>query len=161
MSRALAMVRTLFWLALLVTLVSLMAPADAVLAAKVWAASWLPMAATLDALDTTAYSDKLVHASLFALLGWLGARSWGLAAQRWRLVVGLLLLGALTESLQSLIPGRSASLGDWLADASGLAVGLLLWPSAAVSAAVSARVATRFCAASAALRDAPQSLRKR
>lgn len=135
----LAVLRVLFWLALCATLVCLLAPANAVLAAKVWAASWLPMAATLDAMDATTYSDKLVHASMFALLGWLGARSWLLAPQRWRLVIGLLLLGVLTEALQSLIPGRSASLGDWLADALGVAAGLLLWPPAAVAAHGTAR----------------------
>lgn len=142
MNRTLAVARALFWLVLLITLVSLMAPADTVLAAKVWAASWLPMAATLDAVDATAWSDKLVHASMFSLLSWLGGRSWLLARQRWRLVVGLLLLAALTEALQSLIPGRSASLGDWFADVLGLAAGLLLWPPAAVSE----KPATRFFA---------------
>ena len=131
MMRALAIARALFWLALLVTLVCLLAPASAVLAAKVWAASWLPMAKALDTMDASTYSDKLVHASLFALLGWLALRSWLLARQRWWVVAGLLLLGALTEALQSQIPGRSASLGDWLADATGLAVGMLWWRPAA------------------------------
>lgn len=127
MTRALLIARILFGIALLVTLVCLLAPAEAVLAAKVWAASWLPMAAALDAADATAWSDKLVHASLFAVLGWLAARAWLQPGQRWRVVVALLLLGALTEALQSVIPGRSASLGDWLADATGLAAGLLWW----------------------------------
>lgn len=128
--------RGLFILALLATLVCLLAPASAVLAAKVWAASWLPLAAALDAADASAYSDKLVHASLFAVLGWLAVRGWVLAPQRWRLMAGLLLFGVLTEALQSQIPGRSASLADWLADALGLAVGMLLWrPAAAPQAA--------------------------
>lgn len=130
MTRALVIARVLFGIALLVTLVCLLAPADAVLAAKVWAASWLPMAAALDAADATAWSDKLVHASLFALLGGLAARSWLQPGQRWRVAVALLLLGALTEALQSVIPGRSASLGDWLADAAGLALGWMLWQPA-------------------------------
>lgn len=120
----------LFWLALMFTLVCLLTPADAVLAAKVWAASWLPMAAALDAADATAYSDKLVHASLFAVLGCLAARSWLQPGQRWRVVLALLLLGGLIEALQAVIPGRSASLGDWLADVLGLAGSLLLAPPA-------------------------------
>ncbi|RID99981.1 hypothetical protein D3F03_06295 [Simplicispira hankyongi] len=128
MRRALLIARVLFTMALLVTLVCLLAPANAVLAAKVWAASWLPMATVLDAADATAYSDKLVHASLFAVLGGLAARSWQQGRQRWWAVAALLLLGALTEVLQSAIPGRSASLGDWLADALGLAGSLLLVP---------------------------------
>ena len=130
MTRALLIARILFGVALLVTLVCLLAPADAVLAAKVWAASWLPMAAALDAADATAWSDKLVHASLFVVLGCLAARSWLQPGQRWRVVLALLLLGGLTEALQSVIPGRSASLGDWLADALGLALGWMLWQPA-------------------------------
>ena len=138
----LAVLRTLFGLALLLTLVCLLAPADAVLATKLWAASWLPMAAALDAADASAYSDKFVHAGLFALLGALAVRSWLLAPQRLRVVVGLLLLGVLTEALQSRIPGRSASLGDWLADALGLALGFLLARPASVPvrAALGARL---------------------
>lgn len=126
MTRAQAVARVLFAIALVVTLVCLLAPADAVLAAKLWAASWLPMAAALDAADATAYADKLVHASLFALLGALALRSWLQAGQRWHVVAGLLLLGLLTELVQARIPGRSASAGDWAADAMGLAAGLLL-----------------------------------
>lgn len=130
MTRALLIARIFFGLALFVTLVCLLVPASAVLATKVWAASWLPMAAALDAADATAYSDKLVHASLFALLGCLAARSWLQPGQRWRVVLALLLLGGLTEALQAVIPGRSASLGDWLADVLGLALGWRLWPPA-------------------------------
>ena len=130
MTRALLIARILFGLALLVTLVCLLAPASAVLAAKVWASSWLPMAAALDAADATEWSDKLVHASLFVVLGCLAARSWLQPGQRWRVVLALLLLGGLTEALQAVIPGRSASLGDWLADALGLALGWMLWQPA-------------------------------
>lgn len=128
----LAFLRTLFVLALLVTLVCLLAPAEAVLAAKVWTASWLPMASAIEAMDASAYSDKLAHASLFAVLGWLAARSWLLPRHRWYALAGLLLVGALTEWLQAFVPGRSASLGDWVADALGLCAGLLLWPAAPV-----------------------------
>ena len=85
------------------------------------------MAAALDAADATEWSDKLVHASLFVVLGCLAARSWLQPGQRWRVVLALLLLGGLTEALQAVIPGRSASLGDWLADALGLALGWMLW----------------------------------
>lgn len=122
--------QVLFWLALGATLVCLLAPASAVLSAKVWVASWLPMASAIDRLDATAQSDKLVHASLFVVLGALAARGWPRPRQRWRALAGLLLLGVLTEALQSLIPGRSASLGDWLADALGACVGLYLRPLA-------------------------------
>lgn len=127
MNRALLAARVLFGIAVFITLVCLLAPGDQVLAAKVWAASWMPFAAALDAADATAYSDKLVHAGLFAVLGGLAARSWLQPAQRWWVVVALLLLGAQTEVLQAFIPGRGASVADWLADALGLAVGWVLW----------------------------------
>lgn len=127
-------VQVLFWVALAATLVALLAPAHAVLAAKVWVASWLPMASAIDQLDATAQSDKLVHASLFVVLGALAARSWPQPHQRWRALAGLLLLGVLTEALQSLIPGRSASLGDWLADALGACAGLFVRPLAPAGA---------------------------
>lgn len=136
--KSLRIIRVLFWCAMAVTLVCLLSPADAVLAAKVWVASWLPYSAQLDAADFTSHSDKLIHASLFALLGWLGARSWMQQRQRWGLVAGLLVLGVLTEALQSQIPGRSASLGDWLADAFGVAAGLLSAPPAVVGNIMSA-----------------------
>lgn len=135
-SRRWRAVQVLFWLALGTTLVCLLAPASAVLSAKVWVASWLPMASAIDRLDATAQSDKLVHASLFVVLGALAARGWPRPRQRWRALAGLLLLGVLTEALQSLIPGRSASLGDWLADALGACVGLYLRPLAPAGGAV-------------------------
>ena len=123
-------VQALFWLALVFTLVGLLVPASAVLQAKVWMASWLPMAAAIDSLDPSAHSDKLVHGCLFAVLGALAARSWSQPNQRWRTLAALLLLGVLTEVLQSFIPGRSASWGDWVADAVGACAGLFVWPLA-------------------------------
>lgn len=126
MTRALAIARSLFAVALCITLVSLLAPGNDVIEFKGWVATWLPMASVLDAADATVHSDKLVHATLFALLGWLAARSWLDKRQRWWALVGLLLLGVATELLQSLVPGRSASVGDWLADAVGLVCGFWL-----------------------------------
>lgn len=130
LSKSLRIARILFWFSVVVTLMCLLTPAEVVLAAKVWVASWLPFSAALDAADFTSQSDKLIHAGLFGLLGWLGARSWVQLRQRWGLVAGLLLLGVLTEVLQSMIPGRSASLSDWVADAFGVFAGLLNGPSA-------------------------------
>lgn len=130
LSKSLRIARILFWFSVVVTLMCLLTPAEVVLAAKVWVASWLPFSAALDAADFTSQSDKLIHACLFGLLGWLGARSWVQLRQRWGVVAGLLLLGVLTEVLQSMIPGRSASPGDWVADAFGVFTGLLIGPSA-------------------------------
>ncbi len=126
--RLVIMARVLFAMALAFTLICLLSPADVVLAAKNWAALWLPLAAALDAADASAHADKLVHAGLFTMLGFLAARAWLQPGQRSSVVVVLLLLGAATEVLQGFIPGRGAALGDWLADALGLAVGFLMAP---------------------------------
>ena len=116
-------IKVAFWVAVIVTAIVLLVPGDTVLAAKVWVASWLPMAAALDAADVTEHADKLVHASLFAILGALGRRGWLQADQHWRVLAFLLGLGVVTEALQSLVPGRSASIWDWLADAIGVLLG--------------------------------------
>ena len=116
-------IKVAFWVAVIVTAIVLLVPGDTVLAAKVWVASWLPMAAVVDAADVTEHADKLVHASLFAILGALGMRGWQQADQHWRVLAFLLGLGVVTEALQSLVPGRSASIWDWLADAIGVLLG--------------------------------------
>jgi VanZ family protein len=76
-------------------------------------------------------NDKLLHLGAFLGLGVLLA---GAAALRsrptWPLYGGLFLLalvyGALDEATQRLVPGRTAEVNDWLADAVGVALGLLL-----------------------------------
>ncbi|OZE33347.1 MULTISPECIES: VanZ family protein [unclassified Rhodococcus (in: high G+C Gram-positive bacteria)] len=69
------------------------------------------------------HSDKIIHFLLFAVLaytsrlagiGWAGTAAW---------VLGF---AAISEVLQAILPlGRSGSLADALADAAGVAVGLL------------------------------------
>ncbi len=74
--------------------------------------------------------DKVVHASVYALLAFL--LDWGLQARReWPVyrrhgLVFLLLLafGASDEWHQSFVPGRDASALDWLADVVGTLAGL-------------------------------------
>ena len=76
-------------------------------------------------------SDKLQHAASFAILvglGWLGR-----FRSMWRLALGLVLLGAVIEVLQSFTSTRTAECGDLLADMLGVCVGL------AVAAAVERR----------------------
>ncbi|MCA9188435.1 MAG: VanZ family protein [Pirellulaceae bacterium] len=81
-------------------------------------------------------SDKLMHLIAYGILAALlacvllnGRRVswWGTGA----LVAGLSLHAAVDEVTQKLIPGRYASVADWLADMSGvilgLTVGYLLW----------------------------------
>lgn len=134
MRRAFAWVRKLFWLELAITLVLLLSPASAILTFKIWLASWVPMAETIDAMDATANFDKVVHCTLFLLLGFLAVRSWKAGSERRRLFVALLLLGVVTEILQAFVPGRDASIFDLMADTLGLCLGMFLgapasmWP---------------------------------
>jgi VanZ family protein len=69
--------------------------------------------------------DKLVHGGLFVALALSG--SWA-AIRRAVLAVLLLVYAAGSELLQT-IPAlqRDGSIGDWLADAVGVLLGLLVW----------------------------------
>jgi VanZ family protein len=78
-----------------------------------------------DVPDSPPGVDKAVHAGLFLLLAvtgrWAGAR-------RGVLAVVLVLYGAGSEVVQGLdVVGRSASVGDWLADVAGALTGLAGW----------------------------------
>lgn len=94
-----------FWLAVGLSLVVLFAPGDAVPPAP-------------------AGTDKVVHVGVFLLLALTGVLS---GFPRLRLALGLLAYGALSEAVQA-VPtlGRGVSIGDWIADAVGVAAGLLL-----------------------------------
>lgn len=117
----------LFWLSLTATLVMLLAPAETVLQIKIWLADWLPFVQQLDALDATQHSDKWIHFGVFALLGWLGSQAWHMkSVARHPLLIGLLFMAVGTECIQHWVPGRSASVGDLLADLAGLMLGLLV-----------------------------------
>lgn len=116
--------RLAFVLALLVTLVSLLTPGEQVLAFKQWVYRWIPFAVQLDAADITHSSDKLVHAALFACMGFLAVCGWAQRRQLAWVLLGVLWLAPQTEWLQAYIPGRGASLADALADVLGLAVGV-------------------------------------
>lgn len=117
--------RLLFWLGLLLALVALLAPAQALFDAKIWVASWLPFAAQIDTFDAVRNVDKWVHLGIFAVLCGLGSRAWRPAPWR-RLIVGLLCIAILTECLQHHVPGRSASFADLLADLAGLVLAMLM-----------------------------------
>ena len=114
-----------FYLALAVTLALLLAPGDAILRGKIWLAHWLPFGSALDQFDATRFSDKLVHGSLFLMLGALATYIWWrLPVFRW-VILGLVALGAGTEVLQHFIPGRGSDPLDFVADMVGLAIGHL------------------------------------
>ena len=74
--------------------------------------------------------DKLVHALLYGILAWLVAR----AEPRWiasptraaPVFAALAAFAAADEWHQQYVPGRSASVDDWAADAVGAALALAL-----------------------------------
>ncbi len=77
-------------------------------------------------------ADKLAHGGLFLILGW--SLAWGRESTGSSLPGLLFLLigvgyGALDEWHQSFVPGRDASVGDWVADSAGVMLGLVLFSS--------------------------------
>ena len=69
-------------------------------------------------------NDKVVHGTLFAALALTG--SWA-GLVRLPLAGGLLVYAGVSEVLQAVLPiGRDGTVGDWLADAAGVLVGLAL-----------------------------------
>lgn len=96
----------------------------AVLAALVLAICWLAFdPAPPRGVDTG--WDKANHALAFAAVG-AAARLAFPAARTPSLVAGGMAYGAFIEIVQSQVPGRSAEWADLLADAVGLALGLML-----------------------------------
>jgi VanZ family protein len=91
-------------------------------------------------------TDKLLHAAAYAVLGLVCLRACHGSLSRLALrpvLVALLLAGGyglLDELHQASVPGRDASLLDWLADLAGVGVALVL---------VGSRVALRSRAAPA------------
>jgi VanZ family protein len=72
--------------------------------------------------------DKLVHVAMYGILGWLLARAALLVPRRPQAVARALAValafGAVDEIHQQIVPGRSADVADWLADATGAALGV-------------------------------------
>jgi VanZ family protein len=79
-------------------------------------------------VDLHSGSDKLAHFAAYAVLGVLLAFGQVRSGMRvlWPVVLGSL-IGALDELFQSTVPGRSAEVGDWVADSLGAAFGVLLF----------------------------------
>ena len=79
------------------------------------------------------FADKVVHFSMYGVLGPLFARAMHNPPRttRTRVVVASCLLivaiGALDEWHQHFIQGRSTEFADWLADSSGGLLGALVW----------------------------------
>lgn len=73
-------------------------------------------------------SDKLAHFGAYLVLGFLFARAFDRSVARiWPALAAGLMTGALDEVYQGVIPGRSSELGDWAADALGVAAGLFFY----------------------------------
>ncbi len=70
--------------------------------------------------------DKLRHLAAFATLAWVATQGFG-RVRRAAVTIPAALLGygVFIELVQSVIPGRQASAADVVADAVGLALGLL------------------------------------
>jgi VanZ family protein len=72
--------------------------------------------------------DKVAHFSAYAVLAALSLRATR-TPQRWSTLLAVVIviaaLGAVDEWHQTFIPGRSMSLLDWCADASGALIGTL------------------------------------
>ena len=101
-----AVLRLVFWAALVAVLVLSLAPVPAGHMMFSW-------------------QDKLEHAIAFLALGVLGHMAW---ADRWRRVaLGLLSYGALIEVAQSLTAHRMGDGWDWLADAVGVGLASLIF----------------------------------
>lgn len=98
-----------------------------------WAALFIGTHIPIDRIPQPAQTaDKLVHIVAFAGLSWLFATTWEVSAGRlnsrhlvraWFLIA---LYGAFEEATQPIV-GRYASAFDWMADATGAALGLLLF----------------------------------
>jgi VanZ family protein len=98
-----------------------------------WAALFIGTHLPVERLPRHAQTaDKLIHVVAFAGLAWLFAMTWEFSAGRlnfhhltraWFVIA---LYGAFEEATQPLV-GRYASVLDWLGDATGAALGILLF----------------------------------
>jgi VanZ family protein len=71
--------------------------------------------------------DKVVHFSVYGLLGTLACRAGRGGAGAWWALVAVSAYGATDEWHQSFVPGRSSELGDWIADTAGAALAIMLY----------------------------------
>lgn len=73
------------------------------------------------------YFDKVVHFSVYGLLGTLVCRqSHDVRGAVWSLAA-VAAFGASDEWHQSFVPGREAEVADWIADTAGAAVAIFLY----------------------------------
>mgnify|MGYP000736343954 FL=1 len=99
--------------------VVLLLPGSLAQAAEGLLSQWLPW--LRGAASGASNGDKVAHFGLFALWTWTLLLGWPEAPRRW-LAAKVLGVAVGTEVLQLLVPGRSASLADFGADAAGMAL---------------------------------------
>ena len=77
-------------------------------------------------------ADKVVHASMYAVLAWLSSRGVGYASARTAILVLVAVagFGALDEFHQQFVRGRSAEIADWVTDLVGAGAGVLAFHAA-------------------------------
>ena len=95
-----------------------------VLAATLMPAMWV-FPSKHDFLDWFVHVDKWLHAATFVVLAVWFAGQYRPGAY-WRIALGLIAFGTLIEACQRLVTYRSADWFDIVADAAGIAVGLLV-----------------------------------
>lgn len=72
-------------------------------------------------------ADKVVHGALYAVLAWLSSRAAGVSSARAAVAVAVAtaVFAAFDEWHQTLIPGRTPVVADWIADVLGAGAGVL------------------------------------
>jgi len=71
-------------------------------------------------------SDKIQHFGAYAALAFTAALGWSRGPMFGVMIAGVVVAGPAIEVLQMIVPGRSASWGDVVADLVGVAIGLAL-----------------------------------
>ena len=99
-----------------VILVFLSLPGHWIAALQSWVQLWWPWSSS-DSIPSNFPTDKLIHGVMFATCAALVVRGWAVCLM-------LFLYGMVTELIQRYVPGRSASLGDFLADGVGVLIGV-------------------------------------
>ena len=71
--------------------------------------------------------DKVVHFSVYGLLGTLACRAISGRRGAWWALAAVSAYGATDEWHQHFVPGRSTELADWVADTAGAAIAILMY----------------------------------
>ncbi|MBC53976.1 MAG: hypothetical protein CMQ34_09110 [Gammaproteobacteria bacterium] len=125
------------WLALILTAMALLMPGQVMMAMlavaepalealRQWRDSWWPWPASAP-VDGGLALDKIIHFLLFAMCALLACRAWLSAVSGIYIALLLLAFAGFTEVMQYLVPGRSMSLGDMIADTLGILAGAGIW----------------------------------